>query len=73
MLYLFSIGITGVSLSGLYYSIINYKQKQDSGIVIQKFLPLLVDPAFDGFTSVKHANGNDWWLIFQKWSPTLQD
>ncbi len=67
LFYLFSIGVVGVIPYGLHYSIVNYKANNDSGIVIQKNIQLRNEPAFDGLTAVRHGNGRDWWLIFQKW------
>ncbi len=73
LMYLFSIGVAGISISGLYYSTINYKLNNDSGRVIQKNIQLLSYNAFDDLTSIKRANGKDWWIIFQKYDPALKD
>ncbi len=67
LLYLFSIGVVGIIPYGLHYSVVNYKANNDSGVVIQKNIQLNNEPAFDGLTAVRHGNGRDWWLIFQKW------
>jgi hypothetical protein len=71
LVYLFSIGVTGSSLFGLYYTLINYKANNDSGVVIQKNVQLNTFPAFDGLTAVRHGNGRDWWLVFQRWYSPL--
>ena len=55
---------------GLYYSIINYKANNDSGIVVQKNIQLNNLPAFDGLAAIRHGNGKDWWLIFKDYDPT---
>ena len=70
LVYLFSIGVNGYQ--GLFYTLINYKANNDSGIVIQKNIQLQNAPAFDGLTAVKHGNGRDWWLLFKKWDGTGQ-
>ncbi|MBK7964826.1 MAG: hypothetical protein IPK10_05765 [Bacteroidetes bacterium] len=65
LVYLFTIGVN--TFDGLYYTLINYKANNDSGIVIQKNVPLQNVPAFDGLIAVKHGNGRDWWVLFKKW------
>ncbi len=65
LVYLFTIGVN--SFDGLYYSLINYKANNDSGVVIQKNVIVQQAPAFDGLTAVQHGNGRDWWLLFKKW------
>ena len=71
LLYLFGIGVTDDPY-GFYYSRLNYKANNDSGIVIQKNVQLNNFPAFDALMSVRHGNGRDWWLIFQRWyAPTF--
>ena len=67
IIYLFTIGVTQAEQYGLYYSKINYKANNDSGIVIQKNVQLNNFPAFDALMAVRHGNGRDWWLIFQRW------
>jgi hypothetical protein len=67
--YLFTIGIVGIVQYGLFYSIINYKANNDSGIVVQKNIQLNNLPAFDGLTAVRHGNGRDWWLFFKRNNP----
>lgn len=54
----------GVASLKLLYSEINSNSNGGLGKVIQKNQVLLEDTlAFGQFTAVKHANGNDWWLI----------
>ncbi|MBK9638251.1 MAG: T9SS type A sorting domain-containing protein [Bacteroidetes bacterium] len=67
ILYMFGIGVTQSNPYGFYYSTINYKANNDSGIVIQKNVQLNNFPAFDALMAVQHGNGRDWWLIFQRW------
>jgi hypothetical protein len=66
IIYLFTSGVTNDPY-GFYYSKINYKANGDSGVVIQKNVQLNNFPAFDGLMGVKHGNGRDWWVIFQRW------
>ncbi|MBL0095222.1 MAG: hypothetical protein IPP46_01105 [Bacteroidetes bacterium] len=47
MLYLFTIGVAVGEQLGLYYSTINYKINNDSGIVLQKNIQLSNYPEFD--------------------------
>jgi hypothetical protein len=71
IIYFFSnIVVAGLDPYGLYYSEINYKANNDSGVVIQKNVQLNNLPAFDGLAAVHHGNGRDWWLIFKDWDPT---
>ncbi len=67
MLYIFTSGVTQSGPYGLYYSTANYKANNDSGIVIQKNVMLSNLPAFDALMAVRHGNGRDWWLVFQRW------
>jgi hypothetical protein len=66
IIYLFTTGVTNDPY-GFYYSRINYKANNDSGVVIQKNVQLNNFPAVDGLMAVKHGNGRDWWVIFQRW------
>ncbi len=63
--YLFSIGITGYSPYGLYYSVIDLNLNGGLGKVVSKNIQLSNLAAFDGITAIKHGNGRDWWLIFK--------
>jgi hypothetical protein len=67
LIYLFTASVTSSSPYGLYYTTVNYKANNDSGIVIQKNVMLNNLPAFDALMAVRHGNGRDWWLIFQRW------
>ncbi len=67
LMVLFGIGVVGNTPDGLLYSIINYKANNDSGIVTQKNIQLNNLPAVDALAAVKHGNGRDWWIIFQRW------
>ena len=69
ILYIFTSAVTSSSPYGLYYSTANYKFNNDSGIVIQKNVQLNNFAAFDGLMAVRHGNGRDWWLVFQRWFP----
>jgi hypothetical protein len=68
IIYLLTAGVTNDPY-GFYYTIINYKANNDSGLVIQKNVQLNNFPAFDGLMAVRHGNGRDWWVIFQRWFP----
>ncbi len=69
LFYLFSIGVVNPNSYGLFYSILNYKANNDSGIVVQKNIQLNNLPAFDGLTAVRHGNGRDWWIVFKRYKP----
>ncbi len=70
----FYIFCAGVSRDyGLYYSIVDLKQNNGLGAVVQKNIQLDTFPVCDGITAIKHGNGNDWWLIFQKASRSAAD
>jgi hypothetical protein len=71
IIYLFTIGVTQAEQYGFYYTKINYKANNDSGIVVQKNVQLNNFPAFDALMAVRHGNGRDWWLIFQKYTTSL--
>lgn len=65
-----NIVVNGIDPFGLYYSIINFKAMNDSGIITQKNIQLNNLPAFDGLAAVRHGNGRDWWVIFKDYDPT---
>ncbi len=67
IIYLFTIGVTSASRYGFYYTKINFKANNDSGLVIQKNVQLNNFPAFDGLMGVRHGNGRDWWVVSQRW------
>ncbi len=69
LVYLVSIGVNGYK--GLFYTLINYKANNDSGMVIQKNIALQQVPAFDGLTAVQHGNGRDWWVLFKTFDQTF--
>ena len=68
IIYLFTTGVTNDPY-GFYSSTINYKANNDSGIVLQKNFQWNNFPAFDGLMGVRHGNGQDWWVISQRWFP----
>jgi len=63
--YIFSIGVTGTSQLGLYYSIVDLSLNGGLGAVVVRNIQLSNLQAFDGIASVKHGNGRDWWLVFK--------
>ncbi len=63
---LFSIGVTGSSEEGLYYTMVDINANGGSGQVIQKNVQLENFKAVDCLTAIKHGNGRDWWIIFRK-------
>ena len=65
--YLFSIGVTGSSQSGLYYSVIDMSANAGLGAVIQKNVQLQSFKCSDGLAAIKHGNGRDWWIFFRRW------
>ncbi|MEI2759647.1 MAG: T9SS type A sorting domain-containing protein [Bacteroidia bacterium] len=66
--YVFSIGVTGSSQSGLYYSIVDMSANGGLGAVIQKNVQLHNYKSADGLTAIKHGNGRDWWIINRRWN-----
>lgn len=49
---------------GLYYSIIDMDQNGGLGKVVQRKQPMIIDTLDYGkIAVVRHANGNDWWLV----------
>lgn len=71
--YLFSIGVTNSSPTGLYYSIVDMSLNNGLGAVVQKNVQLLSYPANDGLIAVKHGNGRDWWVLFRRWNAPPND
>ena len=63
---LFSIGVTGSSQPGIYYSIVDMSLNGGLGAVIQKNVQLENFKAVDCLSAVKHGNGRDWWVIFRR-------
>ena len=68
--YVFSAGVA--SNYGLYYSLVDLKQNNGLGQVVQKNIQLQSFPLEDKLCAVKHGNGKDWWLIFERWDPSGQ-
>lgn len=68
LIYFFSIMLSSPPF-GLYYSVINYKLNNDSGLVVNKNVVLSQIGATDGLIANKHANGRDWWILLQEWDP----
>jgi hypothetical protein len=66
LFYLFCIGVNNSGPPGLFYSIINYKANNGTGIVISKNNQLLNFNSCDGLTAIKHGNGRDWWVFYKK-------
>jgi hypothetical protein len=65
---LFSIGVTGSSQPGIYYSIVDMSLNGGLGAVIQKNVQLENFKAVDCLSAVKHGNGRDWWVIFRRFN-----
>ncbi|MBK9423874.1 MAG: T9SS type A sorting domain-containing protein [Bacteroidetes bacterium] len=63
--YLFSIGLTGSSQEGLFYSIIDMNTNGGLGAVLQKNIQLVNFKVVDGISAIKHANGRDFWFVFR--------
>ncbi|MBK9423808.1 MAG: T9SS type A sorting domain-containing protein [Bacteroidetes bacterium] len=68
---LFTIGVTGSSQAGLYYSIVDMSLNGGLGEVIQKNVQLENFKAVDCLSAVKHGNGRDWWVIFRRFNSVL--
>ncbi|MBK7967055.1 MAG: hypothetical protein IPK10_18475 [Bacteroidetes bacterium] len=67
IIYLFTSGVTN-NPYGFYVTTINYKANNDSGVIVQKNFQLNSLPAYDALMGVKHGNGRDWWVIFQRYN-----
>ncbi|MDQ3051824.1 MAG: T9SS type A sorting domain-containing protein [Bacteroidota bacterium] len=63
---LFSVGVTGSSEMGFFYSIIDMSANGGLGEVIQKNVQLENFTAVDCLSAIKHGNGRDWWVIVRK-------
>jgi len=63
---LFSIGVTGSSQQGFYYSIVDMSLNGGLGEVIQKNVQLENFKTVDCLTAIKHGNGRDWWVLFRR-------
>jgi hypothetical protein len=71
--YLFSIGITGSSQPGLFYSVVDMSLDGGFGGVTQKNIQVVGSfgtQFADCVIAIKHANGRDWWILFKRASPT---
>lgn len=64
--YVFSIGVTGSSQAGLYYSIVDISANGGLGSVVQKNVQLQSTTNVDCLSAVKHGNGRDWWIISRR-------
>ena len=51
------------AVTRLEYSIININKNAGLGEVVQKKITFINDTIESGITAVKHANGQDWWLL----------
>ncbi|MBL7916547.1 MAG: T9SS type A sorting domain-containing protein [Bacteroidia bacterium] len=65
--YLFTVGVTGTSMLGIYYSVIDMSLNGGMGEVIQKNVQLQNFKCSDGLTAIQHGNGRDWWVFFRRW------
>ena len=64
---LFSIGVTGSSQAGVYYSTVDMNANGGLGEVIQKNVQLQTFKNVDCLSAVKHGNGRDWWVFARNW------
>ena len=64
--YVFSTPVTGNSIKGIFYSVVDMSLNGGLGEVIQKNVQLENFKTVDCITSVKHGNGRDWWVVFRK-------
>jgi hypothetical protein len=67
---LFSIGVTGSSQAGFYYSIVDMNANGGLGEVIQKNVQLQTFQNVDCLSAIKHGNGRDWWVFSRRWDNT---
>ena len=54
------------TVTRLEYSIVNINKNAGLGEVVQKKVIFINDTIESGITAVKHANGQDWWIITKK-------
>ncbi len=66
--YVFSAGES--SNYGLYYSLVDLKQNNGLGRVVQKNVQLQNFSLMDNLYAIKHGNGQSWWVIFLRQDPT---
>ncbi len=66
--YVFSAGES--SNYGLYYSLVDLKQNNGLGQVVQKNVQLQNFSLMDNLYAIKHGNGQSWWVIFLRQDPT---
>ena len=66
LFYLFSGSVTGSSIAGFYFSVIDVSFNNGLGSVIQKNIQLQSFKQVDCLSAVKHGNGRDWWVVFRK-------
>ncbi len=65
--YVFTIEVTSPSPPmGLFYSVVDMSLNGGLGEVIQKNVQLENFKTVDCLTAIKHGNGRDWWVVFQK-------
>jgi gliding motility-associated-like protein len=62
-------GFPNYQHKGFNYSIINMKENNDLGSVIEKNV-LILDSVSEKITAVKHQNGKDVWVITHEWGNT---
>lgn len=54
-------------ISRLLYSTVNMTANNGKGMVVDKNIPIIEDYLADGeITAVRHANGQDWWIVIGK-------
>ncbi|MCX6272934.1 MAG: hypothetical protein NTU44_17320 [Bacteroidetes bacterium] len=55
---------SGLTVTGLYYSLVDMTLNNGLGDVTEKNVPLIEDTLNEGFmTAARHANGRDWWML----------
>ncbi len=65
--YVFTAGVTPPH--GFYYNLVDLKQNNGLGYVVQKNIQLQSFPVNDGIIAIKHGNGKSWWILFEDWGP----
>ncbi|MBI1227789.1 MAG: T9SS type A sorting domain-containing protein [Bacteroidetes bacterium] len=61
----FYVGTTGHVQNTFYYSLIDRTANGGAGKVVQKNVPI-ISGIFTPFGATRHANGRDWWVLFQE-------
>ncbi len=63
--------VYSIHLAKLYYSLVDMEENGGLGRVIEKNKVVIADTLHSDMHAVRHANGEDWWLLFGKGNKPL--